>query len=84
MKKEYNVGDFAWIYLGNHRGNKTKSLVVHSFQLDYGPTYYVCEVSTPIDPLLEVRDFMSMSASEDEGIGLHEMVKSVSAKRNVK
>jgi hypothetical protein len=80
MKTHYQIGDFAWIYLRNHNGNKTKSTVVHSFQLDYGPTYYVCEVSTPVDPLLEVRDSMSMAACEVDGIGLLELIKSASVK----
>jgi len=75
MKREYNIGDKAWIYLGNHHGKKTESTVVHSFQLGWGPVYYVCEVSTPIDPLLEVRSAMSMAESADAGIGLEEAAR---------
>lgn len=75
MKKLYDVGDKAWIYLSNHRGGKTESTVVHKFRLEYGPEYYVCEVRTPIDPLLEVRDAFSMAESEDAGIGLFEAVR---------
>ena len=75
MKTEYEIGDNAWIYLDNHRGKTTKSTVVHSFKLYGGKTYYVCEVPTSIDPLLEVRDPFSMAESADKGIGLHELVK---------
>lgn len=76
MKTKYEIGDDAWIYVGNHNGEKTKSKVVHTFQLYCGQTYYVCEIPTPIDPLLEVRCAMSMAAESTEGIGLHELVKS--------
>lgn len=75
MKTEYEIGDNAWIYLDNHRGKTTKSTVVHSFKLYGGKTYYVCEVPTPIDPLLEVRDPLSMAETADKGIGLFEAVR---------
>lgn len=70
MKKEYEIGDKAWIYLHNHQGEKTECTVVHKFKLNYGPVYYVCEVPTPVDPLLEVRSAFSMAKSVCSNIGL--------------
>lgn len=77
MKKSYEVGDDAWIYLGVHRGKTTKSKVVHKFKLDYGPEYYVCEVPTSVDPLLQVRAWHSMADSEGSRIGLWECTAKV-------
>ena len=74
MKTEYEIGDEAWIYMSNHEGKTTKSTVVHSFELYSGKTYYVCEVPTSIDPLLEVRDPFSMAESADKGIGLWQLI----------
>lgn len=75
MKNKYEVGDEAWIYMRNHKGEKTKSTVVHEFTLYRGKRYYVCEVPTSVDPLLEVRDCFSMAESEGSGIGLYELIK---------
>lgn len=75
MKTEYEIGDEAYIYVGNHKGKTTRSVVVHSFELYKGKVHYVCAVPTPIDDLLEVRDIFSMAESADKGIGLHELVK---------
>lgn len=75
MKTEYEIGDEAWIYMSNHRGKTTKSTVVHSFKLYGGKTYYVCEVPTPIDPLLEVRCALSMGDAEGVGIGLSQLAR---------
>lgn len=77
MKSKYEIGDEAWIYMSNHRGKTTKSTVVHSFELYGGKTYYVCEVSTPIDPLLEVRCALSMGDAEGVGIGLIQLARKV-------
>lgn len=75
MKTEYEIGDSAWIYMGNHQGETTKSTVVHSFEIYGGKTYYVCEVSTQIDPLLEVRCALSMGDAEGVGIGLSQLAR---------
>ena len=75
MKTKYEIGDSAWIYMSNHQGKTTKSTVVHSFELYGGKTYYVCEVATPIDPLLEVRCALSMSDAEGKGIGLSQLAR---------
>ena len=75
MKTKYEIGDEAWIYMSNHRGKTTKSTVVHSFKLCGGKTYYVCEVPTPIDPLLEVRCALSMADAEGAGIGLSQLAR---------
>lgn len=77
MKKEYEVGDNAWIYLSTHKGELTKSEVVHKFTLYGGKKFYVCEIPTPVDPLLEVRDWFSMAETEHSGIGFDQMIRKV-------
>lgn len=73
MKLTYEIGDEAWIFLHNHKGKKTKSTVVHKFMM-YGMMQYVCEIPTYVDPILVVRDMWTMAGSEDENIGLWEVV----------
>ena len=75
MKTKYEIGDDAWIYMGDHKGKTTRSIVVHSFQLCAGAIHYVCAVPTPIDDVLEVRNIFSMAESADTGIGLWQAVK---------
>ena len=75
MKTKYEIGDEAWIYMSDHRGKTTKSIVVHSFELYAGKVYYVCAVPTPIEDILEVRDIFSMAESANASIGLWAAVK---------
>lgn len=73
MKQEYNVGETAWIYFGDHKGELTEGTVVHKFRLDgwlSTPWHYVIEIPTSIDPILEVRDPWTMSPAEDQPIGM--------------
>lgn len=51
---DFEVGDEAWIYAGNHCGNMTKGKVVHKFQ-HYNRWLYVIEIETIIDPYYECR-----------------------------
>ena len=75
MKTKYEIGDEAWIYIGDHKGKTTRSVVVHSFKLYDGMIHYVCAVPTPIDDILEVRGIFSMAESADTAIGLWQAVK---------
>ena len=80
MKTKYEIGDEAWIYMGDHKGKTTRSVVVHSFKLCDGMIRYVCAVPTPIDDKLEVRDIFSMAESADTAVGLWQAVKMGSKK----
>jgi hypothetical protein len=64
MKKyehDYKVGDQAWIFLDNHKGERSCGTVVAVLDLPgYSCNHYVVEVPTEIDPLLEVRDSFCM------------------------
>lgn len=61
MKDEYAIGDEAWCYVGSHEGHMSKGKVVAALDLPgYGYRHYVVEIPTSIDPLLEVRDAMTM------------------------
>lgn len=80
MKTKYEIGDEAWIYMGDHKGKTTRSIVVHSFKLYDSMIHYVCAVPTPIDDALEVRDIFSMAESADTAVGLWQAVKMGSKK----
>ena len=75
MKTKYEIGDEAWIYIGDHKGKTTRSVVVHSFKLYDGMIHYVCAVPTPIDDILELRDIFTMAESADTAVGLWQAVK---------
>lgn len=75
MKTKYEIGDEAWIYIGDHKGKTTRSVVVHSFKLYDGAIHYVCAVPTPIDDVLQVRDIFTMAESADTAVGLWQAVK---------
>lgn len=70
----YAIGDTVWLYVGDHRGKKSKGTIVHTFRLDWGGQFYVVEVPSHIDPLLEVRDWFSLAESEDAPLGLFKLV----------
>ena len=58
MKKDVNLGDTVWIAIG--ADHLIESKVVHIFE-HFGKKQYVCEYPTHIDPVLEVRDWLSVS-----------------------
>jgi hypothetical protein len=64
------VGDPCWCYLGNHKGELTKGTVVHILNLEgWSHKHYVIEIPTSVEPLLEVRDGLSVSDSAKGPIG---------------
>ena len=74
VKKKYNVGDTVWIY-GISRNNikSTQGTVIKKFTIDYGSynnePYYLIEVPTEIEPLLEVRTWHTISQTKDGNVG---------------
>ena len=76
LKKSYNIGDTVWIH-GIARSNKlTQGNVIHSFTLDgFTEVQYVISVPTAIEPLLEVREWGTISQDSNGPVGtLREMV----------
>lgn len=61
-----SFGDKVWIYRGS---KKVQGMVVNIFEL-YSKTYYVVEIETSVEPILEVRDEFTISDAETKDIGL--------------
>jgi hypothetical protein len=73
MKTEYVKGDDVWIHLGVVPGKLSKGKVLEVLDLSehgYGFKHYVIEIETHIDPVLEIREPMTMSEDEKGPIGL--------------
>jgi len=73
VKKEYNVGDRAWIYgiaAGAGYNRLVEGTVVHSMEIpNYSGTHYVIAVSNGIEDLLEIRSWGSMSQDDTGPVG---------------
>ena len=63
IKKTYAVGDTVWIYGVARTANKlTEGKIIHEFIPEgYTEQQYVVSVPTSIEPLLEVRDWGTIS-----------------------
>lgn len=75
IKKEYNVGDSAWIH-GIHRDNKlVKGEVIKKFTIDRADWpnefYYVVAIPSHIEYLLEIRQWENMSQDAKGPIGMY-------------
>lgn len=74
IKKEYSVGDEVWIYGINRSNTKpAKGKVIKIVDLSdagyaIGP-FYIIEIPTHIDPLLEIRSWESISQDEKGPVG---------------
>jgi hypothetical protein len=56
---EYEVGREVWICIGK-TATIVKGTIVHKFPM-YNMTQYVVEIMTHIDPVLEVRNWFTIS-----------------------
>lgn len=73
MKSDWKKGDDVWIFMPHHKGEKSKGTILEILDLSehgYSWPYYLIEVQTSIDPLLEVREAFTMAESEDGPIGI--------------
>ena len=74
IKKEYNIGDSAWIY-GIARDNNRlfKGKIIHSFTLEHtgynNEPQYVIAIPNEIEPLLEVRTWHNISQDNRGPVG---------------
>ncbi len=78
MKTTYAKGDDVWIHLGTAPGKLSKGKVLEVLDLsEHGYTFlnYLIEIPTSIDPLLEVRDVMTMSEDAKGPVGLFRKLK---------
>lgn len=73
IKKIYNINDTVWIYGITRISNKlTKGKIIKILDLrneGFDETYYVVEVSTSIEPLLEIRSWQTISQDEIGPVG---------------
>lgn len=72
------MNDDAWIHLGGHKLSKGK--VIDIFDLEHAgynkdTEFYIIEVPTGIDPLLEVRTWEQMSQDSKGPIGAYRLLK---------
>lgn len=69
-KKQYSIGDSAWIY-GITADNKlTQGQVIHKFILDgHDEVFYIVAVPTSIEDLLEVRTWATISQDAQGPVG---------------
>ena len=90
VKKKYTVGDTVWIYgVGALKNTLTKGKVIKTIDLsDVGyadPIHYVIEIPTHIDPLLEIRNWATISQDAKGPVGafrnLGEMVSTIKKAR---
>jgi hypothetical protein len=87
VKKKYNVGDTVWIYgISANNVKSTQATVIKVFTIDYGnynnEPYYLIEVPTEIEPLLEVRTWHTISQTKDGHVGgIREVVSDPDATR---
>lgn len=82
-KLKYYVGDNVWVHgIVMRKVSKNKTIneltpgkVVHVFQLDWGPEYYVIQIETSIDPELTIRSSWAISQDERGPIGLYRRIE---------
>ena len=83
IKKIYNSGDIVWVYGISRESNKlTKGTVVQVLSVPgYAPqSHYLISVSSPIEPLLEVRTWETISQDSSGPVGgFRQMVPEVNA-----
>jgi len=78
IKKQYELNDEAWIHLGE--GKLFKGKIVDIFDLVHAGyskdiEFYIVEVPTEIDPLLEVRTWDTISQDAKGPIGAYRVIR---------
>jgi len=78
IKKQYEMNDEAWIHLGD--GKLSKGKIVDIFDLEHAGyskdiEFYIVEIPTEIDPLLEVRTWGQISQDAKGPIGAYRSIK---------
>ena len=78
IKKQYELNEDAWIHLGN--GKLSKGKVIDIFDLAHAgynkdTEFYIIEIPTEIDPLLEVRTWEQISQDAKGPIGAYRSIR---------
>jgi intergrase/recombinase len=78
IKKQYEMNEYVWIHIGD--GNLHKGKVIDIFDLEHAgyskeTEFYIIEIPTEIDPLLEVRTWGQMSQDLKGPIGAYRDLK---------
>ena len=74
VELKFELGQKVWFFMHNHQGKMTSGKVVFMFEM-YGATQYVIEIMTEIDPILEVRDSLTLSDKKNKPIGMWRNLK---------
>ena len=67
------IGDTVYIATGSTE--LQEGTIVHVFTLDYGPTKYVIERQTHIDPIYDVRDWYTISFTKKGPLNIWKGIK---------
>lgn len=84
VKKSYSVGDTVWIYGISPKNNKLiqgkvlKELDLSDVGYTAGP-YYIIEIPSHIDPLLEIRTWDTMSQDNKGPVGMFRSIGKLSS-----
>lgn len=72
IKTDYEIGDIVWIAGITRRNNKlVKGKVILKLNIpNYSDIHYVIEIPTEIEPLLEIRNWATISQDEHGPVGL--------------
>lgn len=84
IKKQYEMNDVVWIHIGDGKLHKGK--VVDIFDLEHAGyskdmEFYIVEIQTSIEPLLEVRTWENISQDQKGPIGAYRELKDFGTKR---
>jgi len=84
MKKEYDIKDRVWIHLGEQTLIEGRVVEIIDLEhLDEGYSrdreLYVIEISTPIEPVYEVRNYEQISPDADGPIMIYRNLQGVVA-----
>lgn len=78
IKKQYELKDTVWVHIGSNK--LTKGKIVDYFDLEHAgyskdTEFYVVEIQTGIDPILEIRTWEQISQDANGPIGAYRELK---------
>lgn len=69
IERVYFIDDIVWIHMGGPKNLLSEGRIVYLF-VHYGRPQYIIEINTSIDPILEVRDWSTISETPEGPINL--------------
>jgi hypothetical protein len=70
------MGDTAYCYCSDRQGELSEGKIVAVLNLErYNFPHYVIEIETHIDPILVVRDALTMADTKKGPIGFYELMR---------